>query len=314
MSNDKKPEYFNFPICLLKDAILDIKPVMYDIAYYIVYQKSTTFKSGNNKQKINEAAKYFGIEIFRIENLSIANIQKRGKLLIDSIPEKTPTTGIKIKIWYDFLVNDKSDFEVVVLLAFLAIKSILGKSPKCKTNIDFLFSRMSGEAKGGNISELLIKYSTRRHFQKIINKLKLDWSLTYYSYHTTGFYVSFELDYNQLCLYAESRKNSNRLKKIKSEESVIRKIVTVGIQSAKYDELSKNFKTIWNNQVRQKLVSNLGENGAKLFDKLLITDYKDNTVELRWRFTFKHDENDANFIRKVVSEFYYGANVKFLNY
>ena len=57
-----------------------------------------------------------------------------GKELYDSIPLNSPKVGLSLKIYWDYIKNDKTEFEVVCLLGFLALKSILGQKKSVLQN------------------------------------------------------------------------------------------------------------------------------------------------------------------------------------
>ena len=224
--------YFNFPIAMLQDAF---KIINYDERYYkkqlfedIIliccyrYLKDNNLKI--NFENIREAGNYFKIEL----HYSVAQFKERGSELYYkhygySAENKIAPVGIQKKILYDFLENDKSEQEVITLLMFLGIKSIIGRKDKVKkTNNLFMFSRMAGfNSSIDDFSELpdyLIKYTKRRQRDKLFIELQANWGLKYYSLHNRGFYVSFNMTNKALTKYAEKRKASNKMKKIKLEQ------------------------------------------------------------------------------------------------
>lgn len=219
MDNDIK--YLNFPVCLLSGIFENTKKVMNDIIDYAIYKHSLKLELSDETGNLESSAKYFGINLGNSKRT-----YKNGKLLYDSIPEKTPMTGINKEMLFDYFEHEKSEIEIVTLLAFLAIKSILGTKPYSKANKQFLLSRMSGNAKkDGIISDQLSKYLLRYHFDKIIIELKLNWRLVYYSYHTRGFYISFDLSLEKLIEICETDRKSTKIKNMKNNENEIRKKV-----------------------------------------------------------------------------------------
>lgn len=80
---------------------------------------------------------------------------------------------------FDFYKNHKTEFEIVVFLAFAAIRSILQKQPYTKITNEYLIGRMSGNSgKGEPVNPLLVKYTSRYRLDKIKNELQLSWGLT----------------------------------------------------------------------------------------------------------------------------------------
>lgn len=225
---EQKEIYFNFPICLLKDIFIDKNKVFNNICEYAIYKHSLNLEHGTEIDKIKSAAKFYNVTLG-----SNSNTLKNGKLLNNLYSSNTILTGIRLSIFWDFFKNEKTEFELITLLAFLGIKSILGTKPYCKTNKEFLFNRMSGNAKQGKckISEPLQKYLIRYHFDKIITELKVNWHLKYYGYHTKGFYVSFDLSIEQLIANAEINRPSKKQKALKDYETSVRKKVIENINN-----------------------------------------------------------------------------------
>jgi hypothetical protein len=228
--NDK-PQYFNFPIILIKSLPEDKLGTLNNALYFAMYSHSLKMDaeelySNSELSKFKSAAKFYGV----ILNGSDQNIKlklKRGKELFDSIPTENPKVGLNISIFWDFYNNEKSEFDIVCLLAFLAIKSILGSKPYCKTVNAYLWSRMSGNAKSdlSELTETVKKYANEYQTVKIKNELRENWGLITYSRYTKGFYVSFTLDLPKLILEAEKRRKSTKEKQYKQQEKDIVKQV-----------------------------------------------------------------------------------------
>ena len=220
--------YFNFPVCLLKEFLNRNYETLRKIFCYSIYCFVLKQGKSNDKYAIKEAFNYYkakytaelvlyneGKELYN----SISSLQKEQKE-----QKNEAMTGIETSIFFDYKNNEKTEFEKVVLLAYLSIKSILGTKTYCKTNKELLFSRMSGSTKTtSSINNELVKYLTRYNFEKIITELSYDWNLKYYSYYTKGFYVSFKLTSAELITKGEANRQSNRIKFLKSEKAEIRK-------------------------------------------------------------------------------------------
>lgn len=137
---------------------------------------------------------------------------KIGKQLYDKIPQDSPFTGMKKETFWDFNKNPKTDFENACLLAYLAMKSIIGKNVYKKTTNIFIWSRMAGNVRAvENVGDLPVElqpFFKRYQFEKIKLNLEADWHLVFYSNHTRGLYLSFRLSKKELVKYAEDRKRT----------------------------------------------------------------------------------------------------------
>lgn len=213
-----KPEYFNFPVTLLNGLFEDKIKVLNDILYFALYAHSLKMDAEelyNNSElsKFKSAAKYYDVNLSGNEQ-AIKSKFKQGKQLFDSIPTYSPKVGLRIEIFWDFYKNDKSDFDIACLSAFLAIKSILGSKPYCKTDNSYLWARMCGNAKAikdvSELSEGVKKYANDYQTVKIKTALRDSWGLVTYSRYTRGFYVSFALDLPTLIMEAEKRRKSTK--------------------------------------------------------------------------------------------------------
>ena len=223
-------DFFSFPICLLKDIFEDKKRVLDNIIDYAVYKHTLKLEFNNDISKIKASAQYFGITLG--DN---SKAYKNGKILYQTIPENTPFAGISIVMLFDFYKNEKTDFDIDCLLAYLSIKSILGGKKYVKTNKNLLISRMSGQSKTININQIperLCKYFKDYHFKKLINELEINWFLKYYSRYTRGFFVSFDIDITMetMILEIEKNKRSNKVKEFNDKKKQIIKQVLSGLK------------------------------------------------------------------------------------
>lgn len=226
-------KYFNFPVTLLKELFKDKDKVFNDILYIALYSHSLKMDaedlySNSEFNKFKSAAKFYGV-VLNGSDQDKKNKFKRGKALFESIPVDSPKVGLNISIFWDFYKNEKSDFEIACLAAFLAIKSIIGTKPYCKTDNAYLWARMSGNSKAmkdfNELSEGVKKYANEYQTVKIKNTLRDNWKLVTYSRYTRGFYVSFTLDLHTLILEAEKRRKSTKEKQYKQQEKDILKQV-----------------------------------------------------------------------------------------
>lgn len=150
------------------------------------------------------------------------SILEKAKKIEQRIPSKEPMPMISVKLLFDFRDNEKSNFEDIQLLFFLAIKSILGTFDFVKTNKKLILSRAIGYKShkelpcelGPVLNNFLVKYSKRYHFDKIKTELEFNWNIISYSHHNRGLYFSIKKNYSleQLALKCESDKRKNKLK------------------------------------------------------------------------------------------------------
>ncbi len=216
MEDDNKKKYFNFPIVLLEGFLIDHKKCLNNILDYAMYAYCEKYDTDDVKR----AARFLGVTLgneFRTYH--------NGNELFDSIPEGLPKVGISTDIFFDYYKNEKSEFQKVTLLAFLAIKSVLQNKSYCKLNNNYLFARMDGKSHSikndSELSKELLKYKNDYRSVKIKDELKLNWGLKHYG-KSRGFYVSFKMSLEDLIFQVEKNKKSNRLKEQKEIEKAAR--------------------------------------------------------------------------------------------
>jgi len=218
-------KYFNFPIRLLEEIFRRKEDVLGEVLYYALYSHSLKLEedsySNSEFDKFKTAAKFFNVKLGGSDQ-GIKDKLKQGKSLYDSIPTNSPKVGLNISIFWDYYNNEKSDFDIACLAAFLAIKSILGMKPYCKTTNAYLWARMSGKAKAikdkNELPPEFLKYANEYQTVKIKNVLRESWGLVTYSRYTRGFFVSFTLNLKALITEAEKRRKSTKEKQYRQFE------------------------------------------------------------------------------------------------
>lgn len=220
MENNKDYKYFNFPICVINKFMENSEECLNNIFDYCIYSKYIKETGNSKNDKIKAIEEFYSIEIKNFD-LSIKN----GKILFDSIPTKSPITGLKVELFNNFINNNKTDKEKIELLAFLALKSIIGGKTTCKTNNKLLLARMDGQNSINDFSELsnsIQKYSKPYTINIIKNSLIDNWHLTYYSKKTRGFYFSFDVKEIDLLKQVILKNNKFKEKKRKAESKILR--------------------------------------------------------------------------------------------
>lgn len=214
MKTDEK--YFNVPIQLFSGFMVDSLKCLNNVFDYAIYEHSLKL-NGTQTERFKAACKWHEVTPGN-ESESISN----GRETVLNADKNSPKVGISKTMWFDFYQNDKSDFEKICLLGFLAMKSIIQNHPYAKIDNKFWLSRMDGNAKTikdfRELSSVLIPYANDYQTVKIKTELRNNWGLTTYSRHTRGFYVSFDLTIEQLVFEAEKRRKSTIDKQHKERE------------------------------------------------------------------------------------------------
>ena len=213
MSDQK---YFNVPVQLISGFMDNSSDCLNNIFDYAVYQMSLKYE-GTEAQNFLKACKWFEVKTGD-DMKSIRN----GKILNANIIHSSPKVGISLKMWFDFYQNEKSDFDKICFLGFLAIKSILQTKPYCKIDNKYWLSRMDGKVKAisefRELSKTISKYASEYQTVKIKKELRIGWGLTTYSRYTRGFYVSLSMTIEELVFEAEKRRKSTKDKLYREQE------------------------------------------------------------------------------------------------
>lgn len=197
--------YFNFPIELLEGFMSDSQRVLNDIIAYGIVKFMA-----DNKCTIDEAESFLGITIGdkqrTLDNGQFDHRHKKDKRF----------TGIEKGLLFDYRDHNKSDFDKAVLLAFLAIKSIVGNKRYYKlTKQQIWYNRMAGKKDNAKtLPKEIAKFCTRYNIGKIKVELFNSFKVSFYAYHTRGQYVSLKLSVEELAQVAESQKQSTKQRKM----------------------------------------------------------------------------------------------------
>jgi hypothetical protein len=143
---EHKKRFLNFPIALLRGFPENHKKCLEDILLYSVY--------GLVYSEHPKFRKYDSLEDFLIEweiDFIISDertqkiFQTKGAELFDSFcGTKHVWTGIHSKTWWGYYKEDREFDDLMLLLAFLAFKSIIQSKPWAKVTNEYLLTRMSG--------------------------------------------------------------------------------------------------------------------------------------------------------------------------
>jgi hypothetical protein len=218
MSN-KDEKYFNFPIQMLKQLHTDLRAFC-DNAFDVgVHNKAKTLE-GDQRKQTKDALKFLNVTAGDSERSMI-----NGRSISGRYPENSPIVGIGTEMFFDFYKNAKTEFDVSCLAAFLAIRSILGKKPYCKTNKQLIHARMFGYVSTKDVPTKLspqeAKYKLRWHMDKILIELQLNWHLKLYAGHQRGMCVSFDLELPELVKMVEKSKYINRISEFRKTKQAL---------------------------------------------------------------------------------------------
>lgn len=215
--NDNK-KFLNIPVPMLKELHTNSKGFFqnaFDVGIYL-YSKTL---SGTEEKRYWDASKFLGI--------TQANYKRSlndAKNVLKKMPARFPTTGIEKEMLFDYYKNDKSDFDIACLGAFLGIKSIIGTKPFCKTNKAFIHARMFGYVTAKELPAKLTpieeKYLIRWHMDKVLLELQMTWFLKMISNHQRGMYISFDISLDELAIKSEKIKQLTKIqifKELKKE-------------------------------------------------------------------------------------------------
>jgi hypothetical protein len=219
MAVKSEETFFNFPIHLLKGFMNNSTNCLNEIMFYGVYTYSFVLTNATEEEKIKSSLKYFCLTS---DDQVIKKVIREGSLLWTNTPQNSVMVGINRNMLFDFRDNYKTDLEKLCLLSFLAIRSIIQNKAYCKIDNNFLWSRMDGNSKSCDPSELsedFKKYTNRYQTDKFKTELIFNWNLIYYSRHTRGFYVSFKLSLDELVFEAEKRRKSYKEKLQKTAQN-----------------------------------------------------------------------------------------------
>lgn len=222
MSDEKK--YFNFPIKMLQGVLegwKDKDEFMTDILYFHIENHAQKLEDINEYeetevQRFKRSAEYWNVSM----SGNLSSRQQRGAELLAAFEDSKVFVGISTDVFWNYYKNEKTDLEWECLVAFLALKSILGNKSYCKSNNGLLYARMSGNESSKDDYSLTF---TRFHRDKIIFKLETEWNLKYYSRHTKGFYFGIDVTLKELIFNAESKREKLKVEALKNSKAEILK-------------------------------------------------------------------------------------------
>jgi hypothetical protein len=173
--------------------------------------------------QILEAKKYLNI------NPCTDLIISEGKQIEKIIPEHEPFPMINVNLLNIYCLEDKTEYEIALFISYIAVRSILGTKPYCRTTKEMIIARMFGYESMKTLSiekmdlptkEMFEKYSKRYHIDRILCDLQLNWNILLYSNHIRGMYIGNKnkTTMDKLTLNADSKKRKEKIAKLKEEK------------------------------------------------------------------------------------------------
>ena len=163
---DDKNRFLDFPIALLRGFLSNPDESLLNIYCYsvfkLVYSEESVFDT------IGKFSSHYGS---RPNAPLITKIETDGGQLYNSfVGSKHVWTGIHIGTWSRYYEKERTEFDLVCLLAFFGLKSICQKS-RYKKNVsnDYLMSRMSGfdnKVPIENIDPVVLEYMKNKSKKK----------------------------------------------------------------------------------------------------------------------------------------------------
>ncbi len=222
MAKQKNIQYLNFPVTLLEDFMSDFDGVMNIIFNYSIYERNLKYSHLQEDVRVKKIAKELN---YKDVNFIKDNLNT-SKDLYNYFKDNNARTGLKVSLFWEYLKEDKTDFEKICLLGFLAFKSIIGDKLYTKTNNALWLSRMAGSEKTlkdlNALPDKIKQFNTRRKLDKIKTELRENWSFEHYGYYSRGYYISFKVTLEKLIYEVEKNKNKNKAKQRVKEVKNVR--------------------------------------------------------------------------------------------
>ncbi len=248
----KKIRYGTVPINLLRGIHSDKRGTIKKMICYAIYDRmrkeypklnDNDFSGWDTDQnRIIAGINYFGRTINMLKN----EIFNRGKELYDTL-HGTPNASINFDTLLDYQ-KEKTEVELMVFSFYCAFRSMIGDKPYYKGTDEYLILRAFGYSSKKDFEDenakpnpknkdLIAKYSTRHHKDKIKKALQDDWGLVYVSsnkyFKMRGFYVSFKMSLKELAQFAKSKNKITQNKaKEKGRKAVIERVFNSNVEIA----------------------------------------------------------------------------------
>ncbi|MEI6880131.1 MAG: hypothetical protein WCK82_02150 [Bacteroidota bacterium] len=143
--------------------------------------------------------------LLNINDIDFEIRYEKGQEIEDTIPDKSPFAMVNISKVFEFRDKNKSEFEHIQFLCYIALKSIIGNKKITTTNWEHIFARMAGWRCTNDLREIpfeLKKYREVEHYKrKLMERMELEWNVKRYSgkgIRGIVFSLSPDVSYKQL--------------------------------------------------------------------------------------------------------------------
>ena len=211
--------FYNAPCELYKDCLRsdrDFKQTLRDILSFVLYDNCKKPEKRVSDADLAKVARKLGVEY----NDPIRSWREGKKLYsehVESARNAPAYFSISRETYWHFMNEESTEFERAMLLAYLAVKSMVGKRDMIKTNMTAICSRMDGNTKPrrkGQLTDGVAKYLNRYWSNRLLSALYEKRGVTFYggnsSHKVRGFYCSTTLTMEELIIKAEANMEAAR--------------------------------------------------------------------------------------------------------
>ena len=186
----KPLDYFYFPIEVLRNITSDTKGkklrgveyVLNDALKYALYAKYLSLAEQEENRFDERAYNQVLGEFDLKKHADPSGAVEEWKRAYNRYKGAKEHTRINNGVYWLFESNLKTDFEIIQLLAYLSLRSIIGHSQAKAIAWRYMLSRMTGRPKNTKFEQLpkwVKQYDTRRKREKLLNALINHWGLNY---------------------------------------------------------------------------------------------------------------------------------------
>lgn len=237
-----KPEdrYLNFPISFLNGFMNGPNQCFAMILAYNIYEK--VYSEYATLDSLEDFILNTEVETYELDLEELASLgEKLYKATVkkeESECRKIPKVGISIGLFNDFFQVQKSDFDLVCLLAYLAIRSIIQKSDYRNIKNSLLLARMAGYSNIGHpIPEEVYYWMVKSRYRrtKVLDCIRDRYKMKT-AFKARGITCSFSLSQEDLeyriLLTKTKKKNKGNSERKKAKERALQKLKNNGFGSA----------------------------------------------------------------------------------
>ena len=169
---DYDPDHYGFGC----DGVLDVE---HEISQLMEHgRKEPKFhKIVLEFHRIRSTADLFGINVTDIDSV-IDQYRKYS----DESAKHTRWVSVKIGLLFEYMNQPKTEYQVMLLAAYMGVKAIIGNKPYARTTKSYILANMFGcmnetelqtlLIKNETLAELYHKYSSRKMFEKLNKELQ----------------------------------------------------------------------------------------------------------------------------------------------